>query len=101
MDSPWAVMLAVEDDHAQHAVAVADTLQEVSDSLVTQRDSMVMRQDAPDVQVASDVIARMLGAADEQLRAFVAAARGQETLTGKSRPNRTAATRTTGDDRVA
>lgn len=57
-----AVMLTFEDDHAQHAVAVMDTLQEVSDSVA-------MRQVAP------DVIGRMLGTADEELRAFVAAAR--------------------------
>jgi hypothetical protein len=57
-----AVMLTFEDDHAQHAVAVVDSLQEVSDSLITRR-------------VAPDVIARMLGEADGELRAFVAAAR--------------------------
>jgi hypothetical protein len=57
-----AVMLAFEDDHAQHAVAVMDTLQEVSDSLATR-------------QVAPDVVKRMLDAADDELRGFVAAAR--------------------------
>jgi hypothetical protein len=57
-----AVMLAFEDHNAQHAVAVMDALQEVSDSLAMRR-------------VAPDVISRMLGAADEELRAFVAAAR--------------------------
>jgi hypothetical protein len=57
-----AVMLAFEDDDAQHAVAVMDSLQDVSDSLATRR-------------VAPDVIERMLGAADEELRSFIVAAR--------------------------
>jgi flagellar biosynthesis GTPase FlhF len=57
-----AVMLAFEDDHAQRAAAVMDTLQEVSDSLATRRN-------------APDIIARMLDEAIEDLRAFVAAAR--------------------------
>jgi predicted ArsR family transcriptional regulator len=57
-----AVMLTFEDDHAQHAVALMDTLQDVSDSIIMRR-------------VAPDVIARMLSQADEELRAFVAAAR--------------------------
>jgi hypothetical protein len=57
-----AVMLAFEDDHTQHAVAVTDTLQDVSDSLATRR-------------VAPDIITRMLGTADVELRAFIAAAR--------------------------
>jgi hypothetical protein len=57
-----AVMLAFEDDDAQHAVAVMDSLQEASDSVAGRR-------------AAPDVIARMLGTADEELRAFIAAAR--------------------------
>jgi hypothetical protein len=58
-----AVTLAFEDDDAQHAIAAMDTLQEVADSLAMHR-------------VAPDVITRMLSAADDELRAFVAAARG-------------------------
>jgi hypothetical protein len=57
-----AVMLAFENDDAQHAVAVMDTLQEVADSVANRRD-------------APDVIERMLGAAGDELQAFVAAAR--------------------------
>lgn len=57
-----AVMLTFEDDDAQHAIAVMDTLQDISDSLAMHR-------------VTPDVIARMLDTADEELRAFVAAAR--------------------------
>jgi hypothetical protein len=61
-----AVMLAFEGDQAQHAVAVMDTLQEVSDSRAMRR-------------VAPDVMERMLETADEELRAFVDAARAVAT----------------------
>ena len=57
-----AVMLAFEDDDAQHAIAVMDAFQEASDSVAGHR-------------AAPDVIARILGTADEELRAFIAAAR--------------------------
>jgi len=57
-----AVMLAFDEDHARHAVAAIDALQEVFDSVSAR-------------QLTPDMIARRLEDADDHLRAFVAAAR--------------------------